>query len=102
MLAAEKLQISAAPQVPGLEDYYACMIETMDEVIGILLKHSNIRITQCCFETNKIGLGAVIYDELGSDIMISNTIFVNNSATQHQRSSYCSGGFLVALCILCE
>ena len=43
--AVEKLQTGAAPQVP--DDCYACTIETiMDKVIGILLKRSNIRITQ--------------------------------------------------------
>ena len=82
----EKLQTSAAPQVP--EDCYARTIETTDEVIGIVLKYSNIRITQSWFEENKVGLGAVIYDELGTDVMISNTIFVNNSAT-HYCNSIC-------------
>ena len=42
-----------------------------------------IRITQSRFEGIKVGLGAVIYDELGSDVMISNTVFVNNSATHY-------------------
>ena len=73
------------------EECFTCMIKTMDEVIGILLKHSNGSITQSRFEGNKVGLGAVIYDELGSDVTISNTIFSNNSATQ-----YCNS-FLEAL-----
>ena len=31
--------VSATPQMP--EECFTCMIKTMDEVIGILLKHSN-------------------------------------------------------------
>ena len=93
ILAIEKLQTSATPQAP--EDCYSRMIETMDEVIGILLKHSNIRITQSWFEGNKVGLGAVIYDELGSDVMISNTIFVNNSATHYCNRFCCFPGGIV-------
>ena len=38
--AVEKLQISDAPQIP--EECYSRTIETTDEVIGILLKRSNI------------------------------------------------------------
>ena len=79
--AVEKLQTSATPQMP--QDCYACTIEITDEVIGILLQHSNISITQSLFEGNKVGLGAIIYDELGSDVTISNTIFVNNSAAHY-------------------
>ena len=73
------------------------MIETTDEVIGILLKHSNVRITQSLFEGNKVGLSAVIYDELGSDVMISNTvtIFINNSATQYCSNYCCFPGSIV-------
>ena len=59
-----------------------CSAETMNVVIGILLKNSNISITQSWFKGNKIGLGAVIYVEFGSNIMIFNTIFANNSATR--------------------
>ena len=92
-LAVEKLQTSAAPQVP--EDCNARMIETMDEVIGILLKRSCISITQSRFEGNKVGLGAVIYDEFGSDITISTTIFINNSATQYYSSNCCFAGGIV-------
>ena len=54
---------------------------TTDQVIGILLKRSNISITHGWFEGNNVGpIGAVIYDEFGSDITIINTTFVNNSA----------------------
>ena len=81
--AVEKLQTGAAPQAP--EDCYARTIDTTKEVIGIWLKHSNISITQSRFEGNKVGIGAVIYDEIGSDLLISNTVFSNNSDAQ-----YCS------------
>ena len=64
-------------------------------MIGILINHSNIRITQSWFEGNKVGLGAVIYDELGSDVMISNTIFVNNSATHYCNRFCCFPGGIV-------
>ena len=59
--------------------YYA--ISTIDRVIGISLNRSIIRITQSWFEGNNVVLGGVIYDEFGSDITISNTTFVNNSAS---------------------
>ena len=59
-----------------------CTTSTMDRVTGILLKRSTIIITQSCFEGNNIGhAGAITYDEFGSDIIIFNTTFVNNSAT---------------------
>ena len=67
--AIEVLQTSAMPLVS--ESCYTGTIETTNVVIGILLKSSNIRITQSRFEGNNVGLGAVIYDELGSDVMIS-------------------------------
>ena len=54
-------ETSVAPQVP--DDCYAGTIETTDAVIGILLSSSNIRIYQSQFEGNKVGLGAVIYNE---------------------------------------
>ena len=52
-----------------------------DRVIGILLRSSNIEITQSWFEGNSIGLGAVIYDELDSNVKIVNTTFIKNSAS---------------------
>ena len=55
--------------------------------IGILLRGSSIGITQSWFEGNKVGLGGVIYGELGSDITIFNTTFVNNRASS---SHYCN------------
>ena len=91
--AVEKLQTSAAPQAP--EECFARTIETADEVIGILMKHSNISITQSRFEGNKVGLGAVIYEEIDSDVMISNTVFANNSATQYCYSFCCFPGGIV-------
>ena len=84
--AVEKLQTNATPQVS--EDCYARKIETTNAVIGILLRRSNVTISQSRFEGNTVGFGAVIYDDFGSDIMISNTIFVNNTAEQYC-SSYC-------------
>ena len=84
--AVEKLQTNATPQVS--EDCYARKIETTNAVIGILLRRSNVTISQSQFEGNTVGLGAVIYDDFGSDIVISNTIFVNNTAEQYC-SSYC-------------
>ena len=91
--AIEKDQTSTAPQVP--EDCYAGTIETRNAVIGVLLRRSNVRIIQSWFERNKVDLGAVIYDEYGSDIMISNTIFINNSATQYCNDYCCFAGGIV-------
>ena len=54
-------------------------IFSMDMAIGILLRGSSIRITQSWFEENKVGLRGVIYSELGSNITIFNTTFVNNT-----------------------
>ena len=55
----------------------------MDAIsIGISSRSSNISIKDSLFEGNNVGLiGAVIYDEFGSDIVIINTTFVNNSAS---------------------
>ena len=89
----KKLQTSVASQVP--DDCYAGTVETMDAVIGILLRSSNIRITQSQFEGNNIGLGAVIYDEFDSDITVFNTIFVNSSAAQYCNSYCCFTGGIV-------
>ena len=61
------------------ENYCTATISTTARVIGILLRRSIIRITQSWFEGNKVGLDGVIY-EFGSDITITNTTFVNNSA----------------------
>ena len=61
-----------------------------DKVIGISLKGSTIRITQSWFEGNNLVHGGVIYDEFGSDITITNTTFVNNSASDlHAACNYC-------------
>ena len=58
-------------------------ISTTNRVTGILLKRSNISITQSLFEGNDVGYtGAIVYDEFGSDVTIFNTTFVNNSATK--------------------
>ena len=71
------------------EDCSSCarMTETTD-VIGILLKHSNIKAS--LKETVLIGLGAVIYDELGSKVTIA-----NNSATQYCHSLCCFSGVIL-------
>ena len=94
--AVQKLQISQVP-----EGCCAGKIDTTDAVIGILLRKSSIRITQSRFEGNKVGLGAIIYDEFGSDIIISNTVFAKNSATQYCNNNdmYCCfpGGVIVCV-----
>ena len=85
--AVEKLQSSATPEnLP--EGCVIGTIQTMDEVIGISLKNSSFRISHSWFEGNKVGLGAVIYDEFSSDIIIFNTTFINNSATWYC-TDYC-------------
>ena len=92
--AVEKLQTNAGPQ----ELPQSCtvgVIETTDVVIGILSRRSNIRITQSRFEGNKVDLGAVIYDAIGSDIVIFNSTFVNNSAAQYCNSDCCLAGGIV-------
>ena len=88
----EKLNTSATPQALP-EDCSG--LETSSSVIVIILKSSNVRITQSHFEGNNVGLGAVIYDLFGSDIMISNTIFVNNTATQYCSGNCCFPGGIV-------
>ena len=50
-------------------------------VNGILLKSSNIRITQSRFEGNMVQFGALIYVESGSHVTIVHTTFVSNSAS---------------------
>ena len=92
--AVEKLQTNAGPQ----ELPQSCIvgtIETMDVVIGILLRKSNIRISQSRFEGNKVALGALIYDAIGSGIIIFNSTFVNNSAAEHCNSDCCLAGGIV-------
>ena len=92
--AIEQLQSSATPE--NLPD--GCVvgtIETMDEVIGISLKSSGIRISHSRFEGNKVGLGAVIYGEFSSDIIIFNTTFINNSATGYCTDYCCFAGGIV-------
>ncbi len=95
--AVEVLQTSAA-----LEELpQSCIIgttitiETTDAVIGILLRRSNVRITQSRFEGNQVGLGAVIYVAIGSDTVIFNTTFVNNSAAEHCIDHCCFAGGIV-------
>ena len=92
--ALEKLQTSAAPQELS-ESCPIGIIETVDAVIGILLNRSNIRITQSWFEGNKVGLGAVVYDAFGSDIIIFNTTFINNSAAKYCNDRCCFAGGIV-------
>ena len=89
--AVDKLQTSAGPQ----EIPQNCIAGTVNAVIGILLRRSNIRITQSRFEGNNVGLGAVIYDAIGSDIIIFNSTFVNNSAAEHCNNDCCLAGGIV-------
>ena len=89
--AVNKLQTSAGPQ----EIPQNCTVGTVDVVIGILLRRSNIRITQSRFEGNNVGLGAVIYDAIGSDIIIIDSTFVNNSAAEHCNNNCCLAGGIV-------
>ena len=74
-----------------------CTVEPTDPVVGILLNRSNISITQSLFEGNKVGFGAVIYDQFDSDIMISDTSFVNNSAIEYCNEYCCIKGDIVYL-----
>ena len=92
--AVEKLWTCAIPHKQS-ESCYVGTIDIMNAVTGIVLKSNNIRITQSRFERNKVGLGAVIYDEFGSDIMVFNTTFVNNSATQYCTNHRCFAGGIV-------
>ena len=91
--AVEKLQTNAGPQ----EIPQNCTVGTVHAVIGILLRRSNIRITQSWFEGNKVDLGAVIYDAIGSDIIIFNSTFVNNncSVAEHCNNDCCLAGGIV-------
>ena len=89
--AVDKLQTSAGPQ----EIPQNCTVRTVDAVIGILLRRSNIRITQSRFEGNNVGLGAVIYDAIGSDIIIIDSTFVNNSVAEHCNNNCCLAGGIV-------
>ena len=93
MSAVKKIQTRATPQVP--EDCFAGTIETMNAVIGITLKSSKVQIAQSRFKGNQVGLGAVTYDEFGSDMMISNTIFAKNTAAQYCSSHCCFPGAIV-------
>ena len=71
----------------------AQIFSTMDRAIGISLTRSSISITQSWFEENNVGLtGGVIYDEFGSDIIIVNTTFINNSASD-LCAHYCGNNF---------
>ena len=92
--AVEKLQNTAS--IKELENCTVCDIEIVDvAAIGVFLKSSNIKITQSRFEGNQVGLGAVIYDEFGSDIIINGSIFTNNSAAQYCNSDCCIFGGIV-------
>ena len=66
-----------------------------DSMVGILSRSSSIEISQSWFEGNTVGLGAVIYDEFGSNIKIVNTTFVNNSATTVTDSNITSTGGII-------
>ena len=90
--AVEKSQTNAASQQELPESCTVGVIETTDAVIGILSRRSSIRITQSWFEGNNVSLGAVIYDAIGSDIIIFNSTFVNNSAAEHCNSDCCFAG----------
>ena len=66
----------------------------MDRVIGISSRSSRINITHSLFEGNNVGLiGAVISNELGSDLVIINSTFINNSASNlcAHYANYCYG-----------
>ena len=52
--AVEKLQTGAAPQEP--KDSYTCMIETMDEVTGILLKCSKLGSLKASLKETRLAL----------------------------------------------
>ena len=75
--------------VTDLELPENCTQAATVRVIGILLQRSSVGITQSRFEGNKVGLGAVICDEFGSDITIVNTTFVNNSASKLDAAFNC-------------
>ena len=82
--------LDVPPDIANCTDSETIVL-TAKKVIGILLKRSNISITQSWFEGNKVGPGAIIYDEFGSNnITIFNSTFVNNSA-QLNANTYCYG-----------
>ena len=94
--AVDLLQTIVAPEeLPQSCIVGTAAIEIMDVVIGILLRRSNVSITQSRFEGNKVGLGAVIYDSIGSDLTIFNSTFVNNSAAEHCVDHCCFTGGIV-------
>ena len=66
----------------GIAYYYVNSSEYFptDRATGVLSRKSVIVNAQSWFEGNNVGLGRVI-DNYDSDIMIFNTTFVNNSAT---------------------
>ena len=64
-------------------------------MVGILSRSSSIEISQSWFEGNNVGLGAVIYDEFGSNIKIVNTTFVNNNASTVTDDNITSTGGIV-------
>ena len=91
----EKLQTSTKPQQPENCFERTLSLESMNIVIVLMLKHSNIRITESLFAGNKVDLGAVIYSKFGNDTDIVNTIFVNNSAGQQYNDDCCFNGGIV-------
>ena len=93
--SVEKLETSTKPQLPENCFEHTLSVETMSIVIVLLLKHSNIRITESLFTGNKVDLGAVLYSKFSNDTDIVNTIFVNNSAGQHCNDDCCFNGGIV-------
>ena len=79
----------------SIEENCTSMESNNDKSIGILLRSSNIEITQSWFKGNTVGLGAVLYDQFGSNIRIINSSFVNNIA---RSLSHCNttGGIVYA------
>ena len=66
------------------EQYCMVLFSAVDRVIGIALRSSNVSITHSQFEGNNVGIiGAVIviFDGFGSEMVIINSTFVNNSAS---------------------
>ena len=79
-----------------LSEHCRNTISIRDRMIGILLNRSNVRITQNWFEGNNVGFGAVIYDDGSNYVMITNTTFVNNSASNASNKCNISGAIVYA------
>ena len=55
------------------------IFSSVDRVTGITLRGSNVTITHSQFEGNNVGLiGAVIFIEFNSNLVIINSSFANN------------------------